>query len=463
MKCIDRLFKAAHFPRHRIIVGFQLGDLMHKPLLKRVPILAVAALGLFSAALPGQQATVTIDIRTALERARTYSPRFLSASIDVDLARIDRYLAKRAFYPSAEYHNQMIYTQGNGTTEGIFVGNNGVHEYISQGTVRQDVFVPGRLAEYRRSLAAEAVAAARRDVVMRGIVTTVFQDYYGIVVAQRHLANARQSRDEAQHFVTLTEKLESGGEAAHADVVKARLTLQQRERDVQDSQFSVEKNRIALAVLIFPDVITDYAVVDDLSSVPTLEEFNQVQAQANETSPDLRAARATLNQEQYGIAIARSAYLPSLTFEYFYGIDSPRFAARDLDGFRRLGSGAQATLNIPIFDWWTTKRKVKQAELKREQAQLDLTLTQRELSSNLQSAYLEAKTSLAQIDSLKRSLDLAAESLRLTSLRYEAGESSVLEVVDAQATLTQARNAYDDGLSRYRLAIATIQTLTGNY
>jgi outer membrane protein TolC len=48
-------------------------------------------------------------------------------------------------------------------------------------------------------------------------------------------------------------------------------------------------------------------------------------------------------------------------------------------------------------------------------------------------------------------------------LRYEAGESTVLEVVDAQSTIAQARNAYDDGLSRYRIAVATIQTLTGNY
>jgi outer membrane protein TolC len=76
---------------------------------------------------------------------------------------------------------------------------------------------------------------------------------------------------------------------------------------------------------------------------------------------------------------------------------------------------------------------------------------------------LEATAAQAQLNSLKRSLDLATESLRLTDLRYEAGESTVLEVVDAQSTLAQARNAYDDGLSRYRIAVATIQTLTGNY
>ena len=63
--------------------------------------------------------------------------------------------------------------------------------------------------------------------------------------------------------------------------------------------------------------------------------------------------------------------------------------------------------------------------------------------------------------SLRESLDLATESLRLTVLRYEAGEVSVLEVVDAHTTLVDARNAYNDGLVRYRVALAALQTLTG--
>jgi outer membrane protein TolC len=415
------------------------------------------------AALYAQQSTIIIDIKSALERARANSPQFQSASIAIDIARIDRYFAKSAFYPTVEYHNQFLYTQPNGAPEGVFISNNAVHEYVSQSVVHQDVYVPGRMAEYRKSIAAEAVATAKKDVAMRGVAMTVFQSYYGTVVAQRHLASAQQGLDEARRFLGISEKLERGGEVARADVVKAQLTAQQRERDLQDAQFSIEKNKIELAILIFPDFTTDFAVVDDLNSTPALADFEQVQKLANETSPDVRAAQATLTQEQYGISIARGGYLPKFSLDYLFGIDAPQFAARDDEGFKRLGSAAQATLDIPVFNWWVTRKKVKQAELKRQQAQLDLVQTQRELNSNLRSSYLEARTALAQLDSLKRTVDLAAESLRLTNLRYEAGESTALEVVDAQTTLVQARNAHDDGLSRYRLALANIQTLTGNY
>jgi hypothetical protein len=67
------------------------------------------------------------------------------------------------------------------------------------------------------------------------------------------------------------------------------------------------------------------------------------------------------------------------------------------------------------------------------------------------------------VENLQRASDLAGESLRLTNLRYQAGESTALEVVDAQNTLVQARDAADDAEARYRVALAELQTLTGTF
>jgi outer membrane protein TolC len=409
-----------------------------------------------------QQGSITIDLRNALERARNNSPQLQSAALNIDLTREDRLQAKAALYPTLGYFNQYIYTQGNGTSSGVFVPNDGVHIYNSQAALHQELFSPARLSEYRRSIAAEALAAAKRDVVARGLVAVVIQNYYAAVVALRHHGNALRALDEARRFVEITEKLESGGEVARSDVVKAQLVLQQRQRDVQEAQLAVEKSRIELAVLLFPDFRLDFTLVDDLSTMNPLPPFEDIQTLAREKSPELRAAQESIRQEEFGIKIARTAYLPSLSFDYFFGISANQFAVYSGDR-RNLGSVAEATLNIPVWNWWATKSKVHQAEVRRRQAQLDLILTQKQLVSSLHSLYAEAQSSLAQVDSLRRSLDLSGESLRLTTLRYQAGEVTVLEVVDAQSTLVQARNAYDDGLSRYRLALANLQTLTGAY
>jgi outer membrane protein TolC len=92
-----------------------------------------------------------------------------------------------------------------------------------------------------------------------------------------------------------------------------------------------------------------------------------------------------------------------------------------------------------------------------------LNQTQRQLVGNLYSMYNEVVAARAALDNLQRAAELAGESLRLTNLRYQAGESTALEAVDAQNTLVQARNAVDDAAIRYRVALAELQTLTGNF
>src|SRR5207247_7738714 len=98
-----------------------------------------------------------------------------------------------------------------------------------------------------------------------------------------------------------------------------------------------------------------------------------------------------------------------------------------------------------------------------QQARVELSQAQRQVLSNLYSFYNEALVARSAVETLRRAADLAAESLRLINLRYQAGESTALEVVDAQNTLTQARNAYDDSQARYRVALANLQTVTGPF
>jgi len=128
-----------------------------------------------------------------------------------------------------------------------------------------------------------------------------------------------------------------------------------------------------------------------------------------------------------------------------------------------VGYFVTASLNLPLWDWGTRRSKVRQAEIRRDQANLELSATQRQLLRNLTSFYQEGQTAREEVDLLRQSAELATENLRLNTLRYQAGEATILELVDAQNTLTQARNAYDDGLARYRVALANLQTLTGTF
>jgi len=199
-----------------------------------------------------------------------------------------------------------------------------------------------------------------------------------------------------------------------------------------------------------------------------LPEYAEIQVMAAKKNPELRAAVAALQVAKHEVASAWGDLLPTGGVDYFYGIDASHFATRQFDPVlgqtvNNLGTSIVASVSIPLWNWGAGVSKLKQADLRRDQARVELSFAQRQALSKLRSFYGEAETAKAELNSLNESAELAAESLRLTTMRYQAGEATVLEVVDAQNTLTQARNAYADGQSRYRLAIATLQTLTGNF
>ena len=432
-------------------------SLPHLPL--RVALgLALASAGFAQPATP----PLKLTLRQAIDRARQYGPSFLAANLAAASAHEDAVQAKAALLPSVSALSQFIYTQPNGTPSGVFVSNDGPHIYNQQALVHGDLYAPGKRADYHRALAAEAAARAKADVAERGLVAVVVQDYYAMAVAERKLDNTRQELGEARQFLDVTEQQERGGETAHSDVIKAQIQVEQRQRDAEDNQLALDKARLAFAVLLFPDFRQDFTVEDDLDSVAALPPFPQVEEMAGR-NPDMRAAQAAVEQQTHAIESARAALLPTLSFDYFFGINANQFALHDPDHANNLGSVAQAQLTVPLWTWGAARSKIRQAQIGLDQARNDLGFTQRQLLSTLQAFYQEAQVAGSQMDSLKRSAELSAESLRLTLLRYGAGEVTVLEVVDAQTTLTQARNARADGLARYRLALAELQTLTGAF
>jgi len=416
-------------------------------------------------------APTTLTFQDALKLARKNSPLYRSAVTDSGVAHEDKVQSRAALLPNVNFTSQAFYTQpksGQLPTDPRFIAGNGVHEYLAQGNVHEALSLEN-LGGFRHAQAAEAAAKARAEIAARGLVLTVVQTYYGFVVAQRKYATAQKLADEGQHFLILSRKLENGGEVAHSDVIKAQLQFNQQSRDLQEAQLAMDRARLDLAVLVFPDFNQNFSTVDDLQSLEPLASLEEVRAAAGGKNPELRAALASLDVAKADVSAAWGALLPSLGLDYFYGIDAAHFATRatafDSLGnparFNNLGYSASATLQFPIFSWGAGVSKVKQANLKRTQARVELSSTQRQLLANLQSFYDEARASRDEQESLRQSAELAADSLRLTTLRYQAGEATVLEVVDAQNTLALSRNAYDDGQGRYRAALANLQTLTG--
>jgi len=409
-----------------------------------------------------------ITLEQAIALARANEPNFAAAAANARIVAIDHSIARAALLPNAAYHNQVLYTQPNGSTNGggpvgsqaspKFIANNAVHEYASQGIINETLGLQ-QVTAVSRASAAAAVAAAELEIARRGLVDAVTSLYYQALASDRKVDVARRAAGEAVSFTTLTQQRETAREAAHADVVKAQLQQQQRDRDLSDALLGQQKSRLDLGVLLYPDPRTAYTLVP--GQVIPLPARADVDAAAMRLNPELRSALASLRVSNLDVTAARAAYLPDLGLNFTYGIDAVQFAVNGRDGVKNLGYSASVTLDIPVWDWLSTQHRVRQAEILRDVAHTALNATQRRLIAQLDEFYAEAGTSRDQLQSLDQSVQTASESLRLTRLRYTAGEATVLEVVDAQNSLTTAEIAREDGTVRYQLAMTNLQLLTG--
>ncbi len=414
---------------------------------------------------------VAISLQDAIARAKTNEPAFAAAVAASKSAALDHSLAVAALLPSVVFHNQFVYTQpsayvgkskpGVAAATPRFIANNSVHEYVSQGIVSETLGVQPVTTVLRTSAAA-SVAAAELEIAQRGLVATVVSLYFGSQTANRKQAVAQRAADEASNFTRLTQQREDAREVAHADVIKAQLQEQQRLRDLADARLQQEKARLDLAVLLFPDPHTAYTIDDPAKGAPVpLAPKTDVQAAAAKQNPELRSAMSAMRVASLDVNGARAAYFPDLGLNVGYGIDATQFAVNSPDHYRNLGYSATVTLDIPVWDWFSTHDRIKQKVAQRDSAGVQLSATQRKLIAQIDEFYGEATVARDQLESLDLSVNTARESLRLTRLRYTAGEATVLEVVDAQNSLTTAEIAREDGILRYQAALANLQILTG--
>ena len=231
--------------------------------------------------------------------------------------------------------------------------------------VHGDVFSLVEVGGYRGAAAAEAVARAKADVAARGLVATIVQNYYGLVAAQRKLASAQQSLREAQQFLDITQKQESGGEVAHSDVVKAQIQVDaaHARRAGRGAGRAQEPARsVGPHLPRLPRHLHRRRRSADDGAAAAADD---VKAHGRSpTAPTCAPPKRRCSRRRSASASRAAACCRRVSFDYFYGINANQFATHDPEGHRLLGSVAQVQLNVPLWNWGAAQSKLRQAQLR---------------------------------------------------------------------------------------------------
>lgn len=175
--------------------------------------------------------------------------------------------------------------------------------------------------------------------------------------------------------------------------------------------------------------------------------------------PELLQQERLLHAAEHSIVSARSGYLPTVAAVAGYEWTKPSLLSapeNHLDGWT---AGVRASW--PIFDGRATAGRVTQARSRANQVRFGA--DERRLAVDLE--VRQAYSLLSESDELLRSaakvVDQARESLRLAQARFQAGSATQLDVLTAQASLTQARSNLAQARHGYAVALAALDRAVG--
>lgn len=481
---------------------------------------------LFLAAVTGvlgaQQTKATLTLEEAVTMARRNNPDFLAQKNDADVADWQVKEAYGALLPGASANTSFQYQASGKPRFGFFSGSDlGVTEtpayYLSNYYLGVNYSLSGAsLIAPRRAKASRKATTATIDAYDFNLVANVTRQYLAVIRAQDAVALAKSELDRAEENRRLAEARVRVGVATPIEQKQAEVEKGRAQVNLLQSENLVKTERLRLMQQLGLDMTTDVELTTTfaVSDVPWSQE--DLVGYAMQSHPNLLAARASEEASAAGVKMARSAYLPSLSFsagmsgytreagntnslitqatasaadaksqcEFYNALATGRVAgypvtcpsgtltadqrAAIISGnnvfpfsYSREPMSASLQISLPIFQGFGRELQIEQAKASAADARYRTRSEELRLRAEVATAYLNAKTAKESVALEQRNKDLAEDQMKLARERYRLGAASFLELQDANTIKARADRAYLIAVYTFHESMAALETAVG--
>lgn len=345
-------------------------------------------------------------------------------------------------------------TRARGATDASSVterGTNGFSLSVPVYTPSVDAAIDG--ARYDR----EGAGASYEEALQTAKLTAI-SDYYTLIMYRNLVDVAQQSVRDYDGHVTNVQAQYNVGLVASSDVLAARTNLADAQTTLITRQNSADVAETDLNIVIGYPVSTSIETADkEMHYLPYNVTLEQAKAYALLHRATLVKSAMDVKSAEESVKQAKAGYLPtvSLTADKNYeSYDNYR-------GTSNNGWSVGANASLDIWDGGSTRNTIKVREAQLESAKEANLAAVDGVLHDVQSAYLNLRAAEQTISSTKVAVEEGQESFRIASLRYRAGVGSNLDVLDAETSLTTARNNYVQALYNYNIYVATLEQAVG--
>ena len=342
------------------------------------------------------------------------------------------------------------YSNSNTTSTSFNLGGN---VPIFQGF---DITNSIKLGKLNLEAATVDLEKARDDIRV-----AVAQAYVQILYDQELLRVAQeQSRHDAELLDQVRERL-AAGKVSEAEVSAQQATLaQSRQSEIQAA------GNLDIAVLELTQLLELQSPEGFSVVIPEVGDVSQVLlmrpeaifADAVEIKPAVESAKLGVDYAKLSIDRAKGGYLPSLSLNGGLGTNyytnskmaSATFGEQLKNNFSQY---VGISLNVPIFNRFSTRNNVRNAEINYRGQQLNLENVKKSLYKEIQQAYYSAVNSQARYTGSRESAESAKLHYELTEEKYKVGKAGIADYNDARNNWLRAESEHSQ--ARYQCLYQT--------
>jgi outer membrane protein len=306
-----------------------------------------------------------------------------------------------------------------------------------------------------------AAAQANHDAALQKVFAATAKDYYAAVATQANAGATRAIEDDAKQSLRAASARVSGGVAAISDQLQAQTAYAQAQlnRVKADGELRSVLGTLALDMGLPVGQIQHVADGQEGPTVLRHEEWSKpveaLLAEAERENPQLAAARAQLDSARAKAQQVRAQGRPTLTLTSrasrstqpeSLGVGQPSVSAHTQE--RYLG----VELSVPLFEGFGRTYQIRNAEAEVDVQQANLADTEQQVMLGVWSGYQTWQTSQENLRISAELLASAQAAFDAGKKRYAMGVGSILELLNVQTALANARQQRIQALADWHTA-----------
>ncbi len=433
----------------------------NKYLIRLIILFLIAGLAGTAAIVHAQERVLGLE--ECIEIALKNNKQLLLFQEKTNQAKVRKSEAAGSYWPNLSALGAYIYNHEINKVN--FMGNEialGAKEsYLGKLSLTQPLFMGGKVYQSNRQ-AEIGMRLARWDYLKQrdDLLYQVKQNFYTVLLAQQMVRINQEAYEVVAAHLKVSQALYNEGKMSNYDVSRVKVQLANQKTNLIKARNNLIINVNALINIlgVEPALKTEFTGQLDYVEKP-VQDYETGLSQALGKRIELRQALLQEEAANSLVSLARSGHWPNLLLNSVFSRQNSSGLSAD-----QVWTNSWTTtvsLTIPLFEGFTTKARIAQAESQKEQ----ILLTKDQLIDNIK---IEVKQAYFTLDQAKdniagqsENVDTAKDNLRIAQQRYKLGLMSDIEVRDAELTLTQAETNYYQAAYEYIMAQAKVEKVIG--